>query len=577
MFKQFLIPLFFFAALCCGLAQNTLDSLRDLVDEASEPRLKVDALNNLADALYDYNLEESFRISGQALNESRITNYALGESRALLYQSRYYQMIGQPKTALNLIRGSIQKANQLNEVNLKAQALVQGGKIFRDIGLLDSAAQYYDLAESTQKINSDRAGLWWIYSAKSKYYLLIGNQAEALSYARLGYEMAKQEESIELIAYSWLDIGDCHRDKYDFVQARECYEKALEINGKADWLITDYHESMGYLYFLEGDFEKAFDALSQVMKTYEIYDGKYSIVTTMIKMGEILEEKGLYDVSLEYLYKALRISEQAGYLASSADAYYELAWVNYRLKQWETALLDIRKAQVFYDSVKNELNIGGCLNVRGLIHMKKGNYDSSWAYHQQGLALRKKAGNSTAVSSSLFNIGDLLSLFNKDHEALAYYKQGLAMDETNGDRYGIGLYKNRIARIFIRAGDYKQAKEYLEASMSLAQQTSALDLLRECYMDYSIILEKEGNTALALHHRKLYEALNDSLYSRSTAQSMASYRTLYELDQKGQQIEILNKDKLIQQDQIRQRNLVLYWVASIASALALLAFIFLLL
>jgi signal transduction histidine kinase len=563
-----------FSASTGGVAQTVADSLRQLIHEADEPRHRIDLQNNLAYELLESNLEESFQTSSRALVESRKIKYRLGEGWALAYQALYYQYVGEPRRGLDINIQARSIAQTLTDTRLMAFTYLHCGRLFRDIGLLDSTIINYERAEVIQKRAPDFQVLWQIYSSFTRYYLLRNDQAKALEAANRSLEMAKLLKASTLISYSLLDIGDCYRDRFNFEEALSYYAKAIENNPNASWIITDYNESMGGLYWLIGDFDKAHLFYSQVISTYEIFDGRHTLAGSLIRMAQIMGEEGLYDIATEYLFKALKISEEAGYIGFTADAYYEMARINYQASQLSLAMSNIKKAETLFQSINDQLGYGGCQSLYGIVYMLKHNFDSSLYYHNRGMQLRQKAGNKIGISSSMINIGDLYLTFNKRKEALSYLLKGLTYELEIGDRYGVCQYKNKIGSIYLQNGDYQKASQYLNEALTLATNSSSLSWLGITYNNLANLSEAQGDFKQALKLRKQFEEMNDSIYSIGTAQSLASYRTLYDINQKDQQIELLNKDKLIQQDQLRLRNFVLYGTIALAVVLGLLAYLF---
>jgi signal transduction histidine kinase len=555
-------------------AQNPADSLRQLIHEADDPRHRIDLLNKLAGELIEINLEESYQTSSQALRDSRKNSYLKGEGWALTYQASYYKFSGQPHRAIELIRQAIQIATQLEDVNLKAYAYLLCGRTYREVGKLDSVRHYFLLAETEQMRQPDYQALWQISASISSMYLTDNNTDKALEYAERSLKLAESLNKTAPLAYSYLDIGNCYRDKFDFVKALSFYQKALDMNGQANWVLTDYNEGIGQLYFLQGDFEKASQAIGFVIKTYEAHNGRNALAHSMIKMAQILQEIGLYDISSEYLYKALKIAETSGYTALAGDAHYELARINYQNNQPDVSLKNVNKAEAIYQSLGYKLKVSGCMAVKGIIYMMKNNFDSSIYYHQTALNVRMALNNKTAISSSFINMGDLYFEFHKSDQALDYFLKGIKYDTELGDFFGVCQFQNKIATIYLQRRDFEKASIYLMDAMKLARQSSSFTWMGITYNNLALLSEAKGNFKESLTLRKQFEAMNDSIYSIGTAQSLASYNTLFELSKKDEQIDLLNKEKLLQQEQIRLRNTILYVVVALVVMLALSVYMF---
>lgn len=566
------IPYFLFVLTFAGYSQTLVDSLRSQIDLTDNPQRKVDLLNALAFELFDYSMEDAYQTASQSLKQSRRINYRKGEGWALIYYGMYYQLSGRPSQSLPFQKQAFAIATAIGDVDLQNYSTLQIGKVFRDIGYFDSAQLYFNRAETIQLKQPNPYNLYRTYSAISKMLLLNGKNEKGLEYALKGLEQAKILNDKQWIGYAWIDLGDAYRNLFNFDKAFECYSIAQNEYGSFSWVGTDLNGSLGIALMMKGDLEDAFESLSKVMRAYETYQGKQTLCRTLIRMGEILEAKGLYDVSHEYLDRALKIAEASGYLFLAAEAYYELGWVYFHSNLLREAEQSVRRAKRNYETVHYHVQVGACYNIMGRIQLAQKRYDSALSYYQIGLRMREDFGNPASISSSLYNLGELYLEQNRLSEALEYFNKGIKLNERTKNKYGSGLYHGRLGVIYTAQNDFNQAELHLNMSINLAKQTSSMDILSTAYSNYSTLLEKKGDFKKALQFRKLFESIHDSIYSRGTAQSLASYRILYDIASKDQQIEILSKDKQIQEDNIKNKNLIIAWVGSISFVLMVLVY-----
>jgi signal transduction histidine kinase len=556
-------------------SQARIDSLRNLIDETDSQEKKVDVINSLAFELFDYSLEDAIQTAGQALNQSRRIGYKKGEAWALIHHGSYHSLAGRITTAKRFYKSANSIGIEILDDELRSYSTLQLGKLDREIGNFDSALFFYKEAEALQLARPvpSTYSLCRIYSALSRNYVMQDKPDDAMLYAKREMEQATKLKEKEWTGYAWMDIGDAHRNKYEFDKAYVCYKKAKNEYGSFSWVGIDVYESIGIAQIMQGEYDSAFQSFNIVMQAYDTYQGKHALARNLIKMGEVLEVKALYDIAQEYLAKALQIAEASGYVYLAAEAYDELAWVNYGANHLQAAELNARKARVEFASISSTSRIGEVLNILGLIKMKALQYDSSLYYHQQALTIREKINNQTGLSATLFNIGELFLRQQKLSEALPFFKKGVKIDEAIKDKYGMSMYYNRIGRIYMNQGKSGEAESFLNSAISLAKGSGSLDILSAAYNDYSLLQERAGNLKEALRYRKLYEASYDSIYTKGTAQSLISYRMLYDLASKDQQITLLNKDRQIQDDTIKKRNLIIYWAISFSLTLVVLVYV----
>src|SRR5258708_19990833 len=116
------------------------------------------------------------------------------------------------------------------------------------------------------------------------------------------------------------------------------------------------------------------------------------------------------------------------------------------------------------------------------------------------------------------------------------------MDSELDDNYGQGLNYTRLGSLYTRLSRFDSDKIYLEKSMAFAAPTSANEIFRDNYRDLATYYEKVGQPDKAIYFYKQFNTLSDSIFNKQTPQSLATYRTLYQLETTQHQIHSLTKD-----------------------------------
>src|SRR6185503_13889040 len=87
----------------------------------------------------------------------------------------------------------------------------------------------------------------------------------------------------------------------------------------------------------------------------------------------------------------------------------------------------------------------------------------------------------------------------------------------------------------------------------------------------SYYFERIGKPTEAIKYYKLYNQFTDSLFSKQTAQSLASYRALYDVERNTQKIELLSKDNELNKARVQRQQIVLYAIGGGSLILLVLA------
>ena len=571
--KSYIVRFFLSPILCCivfiSAGQSQLDSLQRLINKENDPKRKVELLNVLSFSLFGIDVAKSDSTTRQALVLARKIGDKSGEGWACAYRGIYLLFSAELNEAEKCLAHSLALGQNIQDTNLQTYSFIQIGNVFRDKGVFDSAYRYYELAERTIQQKPDAFYQSVVKMNKARYYLILSKPDSALREVREAEKLRESLTDRQMMPDVWLLLGNCYREKYDLEMAVHYYDLVEKVVPTGTTLHAQYLLNMGEVYFRQGDFPKALKNWGLVLAFHRKLNYKYELASLLYRMGEVFEEQGYYDLASEYLSNSLSISEKASYRYLMGEVYYELGWVFYRSKNLDLAIQNIRRAEPVFKETKQELRLAGCLNIRALIQMKKRNYDSSLYYHRLSLKDRERIGNAMAVSSSLHNLGELYNTMNEPKRALPYLWKGVKIDEQVGDSYGRSIYYFQLGKSYNLLGGSDSTKFYLDKALELAVPVAATDVVRISYGEMADYLQKIGQPAQAIAYYKKFIQLNDSLFNKQTSQSLASYRTLYDVEKKEREIDLLNKDNLIAKAQSEEQKVLFY--SAMAGLLVLIA------
>ncbi len=550
---------YIFCFIACGAFGQSaqIDSLQNLIKDAPDSKEKVELLNQLSFALFGFDVEKAGASTQLALRISQQIQDKKGEAWATSYRGIYFLFSGALKSASDNFTRSLVLAKELNESNLQTYSLMQLGNVYRDHGIFDSALLYYNEADEFSSQHPDDLYRSMVKMNKGRYYLILNQPDSALIEIEEARKLRESLRDPSLIVDVWLLLGNSYRQKYDLKKAEEYYDLVLKATPAQSISRMQYLLNMGEIYFNRGDFASALANWSQVLAFHRKLNYKYELAALLLRMGEVFEEQGYYELAIEHLSNSLQISEKASYRYLMGEVFYELAWVFYRNNNLNQAQQAIKKSEVIFTQTKQPLRLAGCLNVKGLIQYKKNDYDSSLYYHRMSLAARERIGDKAAISSSVYNLGELFNARKEYQKALQFLWRGLKIDESIGDNYGKSLYYYQLGRGYNLQGKYDSVKYYLEKSLALAVPSSATDVLRNGYGEMATYLENVNKPHQANLYYKRFIQLTDSLYNKQASQTLASFRTLYDVETKEKEIELLNKSNQLAKSEAQRQNILL--------------------
>lgn len=540
--------------------QSKVDSLQQLISKEENAIKKVELLNALSFWYFDTDIAKADATTQQALDLAKKIGDQRGLGWAIAYRGVYTFLNGLPTEAQSHFEQSLSIGKSIDEINLQTYSLTQLGNTFRDRGVFDSAEYFYGKAEIISLKGRDPYYQAVIKKNLCRYFLVVKKPDSAFVAAQEALKLTEPLKDSILLADVWILMGHCYRAKDDFAEAERYYQKTKSVAEYDDIVKADYLQGMGEIFFRRGDFQQTLQYWQQVLTHNRKNQYKYALAELLLRMGTVFEEQGYYELGTEYLSQALDIAEKASYTHLIGRIAHEQSWIYFRSRNFDLALASNRLAIRTFQNLNTMLELAGSWDLRGLVERHLKNYDSSLYYHKKSLAERIRLNNQVDISAGLFNLGEYYLVKEDFRVALPYYFRSLKIDKALGDNYGISLNYNRIGKIYTQLSAFDSAKVYLDWALELAIPVSSNDVLRDSYLGIATYYEKLGRPNEAITYYKKYNEFTDSLFSKQTAQSLASYRTLYDVERNEQKIALLSKDNELQKALVQRQQTILYSV-----------------
>ena len=558
MFRWLLLSIIFVFAAPQVIAQRELkDSLIQLLKDGVTGAAKVDALNGLAYQFYDYDDSVAFIYATQALNEATAIQYKKGIKRALTLVGLGYASSGDYKKALKFYRKSDGVAADdaesiaIYNINLLANS-------YRDRGQFDSAEFYYRKAISGYPKAEPR----WRATVFKNYGILkmtLWKNEEALKLLDSTEFLLKQSPDRFTSMDLWSAYGVIYKNMLQYDKSALYFNKVCSTSGE----LEDYfHQIKCLLNQMQlasdkGDYPIAIGHGIDALKLIEIYAFPPQQAEVLQEIGTIYTELGQYDVATRYLLQALRVADKFGLQFELAAVYSSLAWIYKDQNNYTMALEYLERSQSIRTQIGDIHGVATCQNIRGLIFYLQKKYEASLAEHEKAKNIRQEINHPLGVAASIFNMSLVYIDLNQLDKALALQEDAIKIEEKVDSKQSLGISYNAIAALLIKARRFGEAENYLKKSRDLAKITQSRLLQRNNAGYFAELYEARGDLKKALEFRKIYQTLNDSLYTESGAVKMAEMQALYQLEKKNQEIELLNKETALQESklQIQESNL----------------------
>lgn len=566
--RKRIAPLLFFVLLAVQLygQRDVKDSLELLLKSKLEAEARVDILNQLSYQYYDFNDSLAFLFAREALALARQENYKKGMKYAHTMVGLGYSSQSNYKEAIANFRLS-DNTKVSNAQDNVTYNMVLLGNLYRDIAQFDSALIMYNQAKAVSLV-SDKSNIANVYKNIASVHVLLWNNSLALKY--LDSAKALPNYRPESHAYVEMDImslyGQAYQNLLEFDKSREYFDKMCKL---AFELEDYYHQitcklNQAHLLYNQGDFTSALQYCFEGLQMSKVYVFPPQYVRLLLQIGEVYEGLSQYDVASQYLFQALRISERVGLDFQTSQIYSELAWINKDQGNYKAGLEYADKSQAIRERIGDRKGVANSHNVRGLIYLLQKEYDKSIKEHKEALKIRESIGHREGISASIFNMSLVYEELNQYDKALELQNKAIAIEEKVDNKLSIAISYNNISGLLIKIGRLNEALVYLERANQLGLETKSKLLLRNNTDYYVKYYEAMKDFKKALEYQKLYQELNDSIYTEASALKLAEVEALYNVEKSEREIQFLNQKQRIQEDQIElqqsqliQKNIII--------------------
>ena len=255
------------------------------------------------------------------------------------------------------------------------------------------------------------------------------------------------------------------------------------------------------------------------------------IASSYSQMADVLTRLGAYDSALSYAFKALNIFERLGNKDFAAYNSVTIADIYSREKaMFDKSLGFYKKALKLYSQAGDTTETGGTLMSISYLFSSQNQYDSAEYYALKAIDINKKSGNLNYLIANYDNLAQIYGNLDKYDLALAYFRKSESLlKRFDNNLFWAGHYAFMVDT-YERMGDFEKVLELANKGLSYAKKTGDKEMTAEFYNAISNALEKTGRYKEGLHYLHLADSLEQMLSDEKTKEKMAQTEALYRLN-----------------------------------------------
>lgn len=301
---------------------------------------------------------------------------------------------------------------------------------------------------------------------------------------------------------------------------------------------------------------------------------KKGIALSLLTKGVALNVKGNYPHALDCFFKSIKISEAMALPDLTANNYNNIGTVYSYMGNHSKAAEYFKK---FLDAVLLSGDGYGKFSALTNIaetYVKTNELDKALEYDIEALQISRSIPDSSGIAIALFNIGDVYQKKGDADRALEYIDQSLTISKKINDTEGIAYCYGTLAEIAIKKKQNKISISAANTSLTYAKKTRHAELIKNSYAVLYQAYMNERDFQKALHFRNLEIGLSDSLFTLHKESEINKLQAAHDLEAKQHQIDLLEKDRIIQQKEMaREKMQENAFIAGIVALSGLAAFL----
>lgn len=413
-----------------------------------------------------------------------------------------------------------------------------------------SAAQPKDI-DSLKKIlpslhDSERVDclneIIYYYFSVDNYNFSVDNKDSIEDYLTITYEEAKKLKYAHGIAVSlFQQAGIQNRFNNNFPKGEQLATESLQyysLTNNKKYIEVAYGE-LGWALFAQSIYDKAMINLKQSGEwakkagTYEWMFVANSII------GQIYRESGNYDSAFYAFKQALDVAVQFKNTFWIAEEFIDIGDLYQAIEDYPTALEYYGKA--FKMKKRNDISIYDYPVYAELFSLTH-QYDSALYYYNY---LDSAKADIQKLRIFLISKGEYFLIRKEYDNALGNFLRGLAYHRQFNDRNQIKRALIDIAKTYAGENNNSAALQYAREGLNMALQTKSRQYIRDAYQIIYAVYDRLHETDSAYFYYQKYVAMKDVVSNDELKGKFAAYN--YE-----QKITLLDKEKLLQQQQLKQ-------------------------
>jgi adenylate cyclase len=313
-------------------------------------------------------------------------------------------------------------------------------------------------------------------------------------------------------------------------------------------------KNIGKGYYLEGKYKEAILNWQQAIEVYKILNDKTGVANMLNNQGAVYFNQGDDAKALELYLQSLKMSEALNDTLRILTSLTNIGGV-YSNKEvtWSKALDYFLRSYNLSLSIKDDYSIGTTAVNIGELYFKMGEDTKALDY----LRKSEKAYKGTEdLPYTLNYIGKVFTRQKNFEQAIQIHTEAYELAKKLDTKLDQTQSLVALAQAYKASGNITSAIKTFQQSVEVAIPLNAVVEMKDAYQGLSESYSEQSDFTNAFKYQNLLLAVKDTIYNINTDKKLGTLQFGFDLEKKEGEISLLNKNKEIQQQEIRRQKIV---------------------
>lgn len=280
------------------------------------------------------------------------------------------------------------------------------------------------------------------------------------------------------------------------------------------------------------------EALFEATKFKDTLQLAYSINN----LGDYFLQSSLYSLALEKFFQSNALFNKLNDKTGLAYSYNDIGQLYFYQKDFDKALEYFQKSLKIRKDQKDYRGISKSLSGLASVYEEQKDYTKALQTYKEVEKYALISNYYKGLVYAYLGYSKIYYLTNHYDKALDYNQKALDLSIKIDLKPQIIACYIEKAKLLIKSGKIIEAKNLLNISSKEAASSGMINLLAESFKLLKEIAVTEGDYKLALKYQDEYSALEDSIFSKSSANKIADLQSAYLVQLKESENNLLKKE-----------------------------------